>query len=102
MFSENSSYYGFEKPGTFGVSNRFVRDVGTDSLKTHNIGTVQGKAGTNRIPNCLSNDNRQQQHGGKWKKRREVTLTVSPAADTLHAPQYFRVFLSSLLAIVFT
>ena len=42
---ENSYYYGLEKPGTFGVSHRILRDIGTEIFKTHKIGTVLGNTG---------------------------------------------------------
>jgi hypothetical protein len=32
-------------PGIFGVSNQFVRDIGTEIFKTHKIGTVRVKPG---------------------------------------------------------
>ena len=34
-----------KKPGTFGVSHRILRDIGTEIFKTHKIGTVLGNTG---------------------------------------------------------
>jgi hypothetical protein len=54
------------------------------------------------VRNVLSNDCRNQKHRDNWKKHREVTLSASLEDDALLVPQYFRVFLSSLIAIVST
>jgi hypothetical protein len=45
-----SCFYDLEKPGTFGVPNRTLRDTGAGIFKIHKTGNVPGQPETNEIP----------------------------------------------------
>jgi hypothetical protein len=67
--SEILYFYDLEKPGTFGVPNRILRDIRAELFKTHKTRTVPGKVGrmeSLRVCNLLY-------HGNPISKRTTVT-----------------------------